>query len=174
MSPKKLIYFNNLSNHYFFLLLKKICVLHIGEGSSVGKITRFTLKTFQKCKDILKKRTERKLKYSNVKLPQDISDVLGYHIDCYRKFTALGKTDREELKSLPSDKQKTTKITTRHSNSSTHIVSPQTGIFQQKCIFCKQSEKKVKKQKQNLIQVATFQFESKIKEYARALSDEQI
>ena len=41
-------------------------------------------------------------------------------------------------------------------------------------MFCKQSEKKVKKQKQNLIQVATTQFESKIGEYARALSDEQM
>lgn len=41
-------------------------------------------------------------------------------------------------------------------------------------MFCKQSEKKVKKQKQNLIQVATTQFESKIREYARALSDEQM
>ena len=35
-------------------------------------------------------------------------------------------------------------------------------------------EKKVKNQKQKLIQVATTQFESKIKEYARALSDEQM
>ena len=107
-----------------------------------------------------------------MKLPQDLLDVLGYHIDCYQKFTALGKTDREELKSLLSDKKETTKVTTRRSSSNTHTVSPQTGSFQRKCISCKQSEKKVKKQKQKLIQVATTQFESKIKECARALSDE--
>ena len=47
-------------------------------------------------------------------------------------------------------------------------------IFQRKCVFCKQSEKKVKKQKQNLIQVATTEIESKIKEYARALSNKQM
>ena len=36
-------------------------------------------------------------------------------------------------------------------------------IFQRQRILCKQLEKKVKKQKQKLIQVATTQFESKIK-----------
>ena len=75
------------------------------------------------------------------------------------------------LKSLLSDKQETTKVTTRRSSSNTHIVSPQTGVFQQKCISCKQSEKQVKKPKQRLIQVATTQFESKTKEYEKALSD---
>ena len=109
-----------------------------------------------------------------MKLPQDLLDVLGYHIDCYLKFTALGKTGRQELKNLLSDKQETTKVTTRQSISNTHMVSPQTGIFQQKCIFCKQSETKVKKQKQKLIQVAMTLFESKIKEYARALFNEQM
>ena len=103
---------------------------------------------------------------------QDQSDVLGYHIDCYRKFTTLGKA--EELKKLLSHKQETTKVTTCWSNSNTHIVSLQTGIFQGKCIFCKQSKKKVKKQKQKLIQVLTTQIESKIKEYTRPLSDKQI
>ena len=90
----------NLSNHYFFPFLEKICVLYIVGESSVVKISKFTLETFQKCKDILKIRSQRKLKYSNVKLPQDLSDVLGYHIDRYWKFTALGKTDRKQLKSL--------------------------------------------------------------------------
>ena len=77
-----------------------------------------------------------------------------------------------------SDKQETTfntpKILTPRSISDTHIVSPQIRIFQQKCIFCKLSEKKIKKQKQKLVQVAMTQFESKIKEYAKALSDEQM
>ena len=103
---------------------------------------------------------------------QDQSDVLGYHIDCYRKFTTLGKA--EELKRLLSHKQETTKVTTCWSNSNTHIVSLQTGIFQGKCIFCKQSKKKVKKQKQKLIQVLRTQIESKIKEYTRHLFDKQM
>ena len=47
-----------------------------------------------------------------MKPPQDLSDVLGYHLDCYLKFTASGKTDREDLKSLLCDKQETTKVTT--------------------------------------------------------------
>ena len=41
-------------------------------------------------------------------------------------------------------------------------------------MFCKQSKKKVKKQKQKRIQVSKTQFESKIRQHARALSDEQI
>ena len=122
MSSKKLIYLTNLNNHYFFLFLEKTCVLHIGGGSSVGKVTKFTLETFQKCKDILTIRSEKKLKYSNVKLRQDLSDVLGYHIDCYQKFTALVKTEREELKSFLSDKQEKVKVTTRRSSSNTLIV----------------------------------------------------
>ena len=86
-------------------------------------------------------------------------DVLGYHIDCYQKFTALGQTDGEKLKSLISHKQEMAKFTTCQSCSNTLIVSPQSGVFQRKLIFCKQLEKKVKKQKQMLIQVATTQFE---------------
>ena len=142
--------------------------------SSAGKVSKFTLETFQKCKYILKIRSVTTLKYSNVKLPQGLMNVLGYHIDCNQKFTALGKTDREEIKSFLSRKQETTKVTTRRSSSNTHIVSPQTGIFQGKCISYKQSEQKVKKQKQKLNPVATTQFESKIKEHAKALSDEQM
>ena len=90
---------------------------------------------------------------------QNLLDVLGYHIDCYQKLTALGQTDGEELKSLISHKQETAKFTTCQSSSNTLIVSPQSGVFQRKLIFCKQLEKKVKKQKQMLIQVATTQFE---------------
>ena len=51
-----------------------------------------------------------------MKLSEDLSDVLGHYIDCYRKFTALGKTDREDLKSFFCDKQETTKVTTCQSS----------------------------------------------------------
>ena len=59
-----------------------------------------------------------------MKPPQDLSDVLGYHLDCYLKFTASGKTDIEDLKSLLYDKQETTKVTTCQSSSNAHIVLP--------------------------------------------------
>ena len=75
------------------------------------------------------------MKYSNVKLPHDLSDVLGYYMDCYRKFAALGKTDREDLRILLCDKQETTKVTTCQSSSNAHILLPQTGIFQRICIL---------------------------------------
>ena len=70
-----------------------------------------------------------------MKLPQDLSDLLGYLTDCYWKFTASGKTEREDLKSLLCDKQETTKVTTCQISSNAHIVLPQNGIFEQKCIL---------------------------------------
>ena len=72
-------------------------------GVQYEKFQNSHSKYFKKCKDILKIRSERTLKYSNVKLTQDLSEVLGCQIDCYQKFIALGKTDNEELKSLLSD-----------------------------------------------------------------------
>ena len=45
-----------------------------------------------------------------MKLSEDLLDILGHHIDCYQKFTELGKTDKEELKILLSDKLETAKV----------------------------------------------------------------
>ena len=84
------------------------------------------------------------------------------------------KTDLEELKSLLFGKQGTTKVKTRQSSSNTHIISLQTELIHQKCMFYKHSEKKVKTEKQKLIEVATTQFESKIREYARAIFSEHM
>lgn len=72
------------------------------------------------------------------------------------------------------DKQETTKVKTYRSSSNTHILITTDWIFLTKRILCKQAEKKVKKQKEKLIQVATTQFLSTIKEYGKALSDEHM
>ena len=125
----------NLNNYIFFVFLEKTYVLHISGGTSVGKITKFTLEIFQKCKDILKVRSERKLKSSIWNYKQDLSDVLGYHIDCYRKFTVLWKTDREVLKSLLSDKQETKKVTTRWISSKLRSYHNRLELFNENVYF---------------------------------------
>ena len=110
-------------------------MLHIGGGTSVGKITKFTLEIYQKCKDILKVQSERKLKYSIWNYKQDLLDVLGYHIDCYQKFTALWKTDREVLKSWLSDKQETNKVTTRRISSKLRSYHHRVELFNENVYF---------------------------------------
>lgn len=52
-------------------------------------IVRLTQEKFDKCFEILASRKIYKLAYSDVSLPAELTEELGYHQSCYSKFTAL-------------------------------------------------------------------------------------
>ena len=68
------------------------CVLHCGDGSSDGTIVPFVDHTPGKCRTVLSIRKARNLKCKELLLPENVyNNKTGYHAECYRKFTALGR-----------------------------------------------------------------------------------
>ena len=68
------------------------CVLHCGDGSSDGTIIPFGDHTHDKCRTVLSIRKVKNQKYKEVVLPETVNNnKTGYHAECYRKFTALGR-----------------------------------------------------------------------------------
>ena len=121
----------------------------------------------KKCNEILAIRRSKDLKYKNVVLPEHIGGPEGYHMSCYRRFTALNK---EYMK---SDSVCTTVNYTTRSRTSP-LPSTSTGIPPKNCIFCGKKDKKHNNKKQPLVSVETVDFEDKIKEYATLLEDQKM
>ena len=113
------------------------CVLHCGDGSSDGTIVPFVDHTPGKCRTVLSIRKARNLKCKELLLPENVyNNKTGYHAECYRKFTALGrnappKNDDVESKSV-------------HTRSKSTLPSglSSTGIMPEICIFCVKKQKK--------------------------------
>ena len=82
------------------------CVLHCGSGSSDDTIIPFVDHTLDKCRTLVSIRKAKNPKYKEVVLPENVNNKnAGYHAECYRKFTALGrnaprKNDDVESKSV--------------------------------------------------------------------------
>ena len=61
-------------------------------SGNTGKLISFTANTLSKCTEILKTRKVHKLKYNDVVLPSEEKiPAIGYHLECYIKFTAVPK-----------------------------------------------------------------------------------
>ncbi|CAG5073423.1 Protein of unknown function [Cotesia congregata] len=60
------------------------------------KIIVFSEETLQKYKNILKIRQDNNLHYSDVELPENVTQTDGYHSQCYRPFSALMKYQIEK------------------------------------------------------------------------------
>ena len=150
-----------------FLLLGKWCVFHDEEGQRVGRIVLFSSSGLQKCKEIRSIRRSKNLKYKNVTLPEQIGGLEGYHMTCYRCFTALSKEYTNG-----NTAQTSVNYTTR---SQSNILSrTSTGVLSKVCIFCEKKDKKHNNRKQSLVNVETPNFENKIKEYASLLQDNKM
>lgn len=55
------------------------------------EVLLFNDEKLEKCKIILHVRINNNLKYSEVVFPNDVDSEVGYHVKCYRKFTAVMK-----------------------------------------------------------------------------------
>ncbi|KAL4089548.1 hypothetical protein QTP88_024568 [Uroleucon formosanum] len=82
----------------------------------------------------------------------------GYHIKCYRKFTALPSTLQNQLDSYSH-------------NASTSSSSVNASIFKSVCIFCEKTRKKHNGKAQSLHLCETKNFELSIKQYMNEMND---
>ena len=126
-----------------------------------------------KCQEALRIRKNNQLKYRRVILTDYLPSTSGYHLDCCKTFTALGKTHRNNLQEMtePLRPQPESKITRSFSKlDKTNRI----GIFPKTCIFCGKIRKTVKKNEQKLVQAETKNFEVNIKKYANWLDDEEM
>ena len=94
-------------------------------------------------------------------------------MDCYRRFTAFVKPEREYLATLNKEQRKVSSTKTRFSTGASFI-STTSGAFVKRCIFCKKKDKKFKGAKQTLIMVSTENVEKNIKRYAEILKDKDL
>ena len=142
------------------------CVLHCGDGSSDGTIVPFVDQTLDKCRTVLSIWKAKNLKYKEVVLPENVNNKkTGYHAECYREFTVMGrntppKNDDVESKSV-------------HTRSKSTLASGLSlkGTMPQLFIFCTKKNKKHNGSKQELTSVET---EEKIKKYATTLGDQAL
>ena len=107
------------------------CVLHCGDGSSDGTIVPFVDHTLGKCRTVLSIQKVKNLKYKEVVLPENVNNKkTGYHAECCRKFTALGRN------APPKNDDVESKSGHTRSKSTLARGSSSTGIMPQICIFC--------------------------------------
>ena len=132
------------------------CVLNCGDGSSDGTIVPFVDHTLDKCRTVLSIRKAKNLKYKEVVLPENVNNKkTGYHAECFRKFTALGRNAPRKNDDVESKPLHTRSKSTLASGSSS------TGIMPKICIFCTKKDKKHNGSKQKLVSVETGYFEER-------------
>ena len=67
------------------------------DGISSGKILSFNTKSVLKCQEALRIRKKKLVKIWT-RYPSRLFTInIRYHLDCYKKFTTLGKTHRKNL-----------------------------------------------------------------------------
>ena len=90
-------------------------------------------------------------------------------MSCYRKFTTLSKTQRENNNNICNQHDQPSQITP--SNLTSPATPSRTGIFPKVCLFCNKERKKVKGKEQKLTDVETSIFEANIRKYANWKED---
>ena len=116
-----------------FFCSGKWCVFQDREGQRVGRIVLFSSSGLQKCKEIRSIRRSKNLKYKNVTLPEQIGGLKGYHMTCYRRFTALSKEYKK------ADTAQTSANYTTSSQSNT-LSTTSTDVLSKVCIFCEKKD----------------------------------
>ena len=148
-------------------------VFHDGAGKDEKPIVLFADDSLEKCRKILEVRKLEQRKYMDDCVPSSVDENSGYHMDCYRRFTALVKPDRECLVTLNKGQKKVSSTKTRSSIGASFIAT-RSCVFVKQCIFCKKKDKKFKGAKQTLIMVSTENVEKNIKRYAEILKDKDL
>ena len=105
-------------------------------------------------------------KYFAIKLPDSFNETTGYHVECYRNFTAVRHVPVAE-----DDNQSTREHTLRSDIDPVDVSS--SGIFPRVCLFCKHSTKSAgrNKPKEQLGSCEYDKGAENIKAAAQALDD---
>ena len=125
-------------------------------------------------KNILEIRRRKKLKYNEEILPECINESDGFHLEYYKKSTALSEKQRERIKlDNETENKKCQSLTKRLMRSEATSPTPSSlrGLFPTVCIFCSQETLKYNQKRQQLISVEAKNFDWNIKECATVLND---
>ena len=145
----KIYQFQELNQSIAFFI-GKVCVFHDGARKDEEPIGLFTDDSLEKCRKIMEVRKLKQRKHMDVCLPSSVDESSGYHMDYYRRFTALVKPDREYLATL-NKKQKKISSTKTRSSTGASFIATKSGVFVKQCILCKKKDMKFKGAKQILI-----------------------
>lgn len=131
-------------------VLEKFCV--ICKCSTNVKINLFVEKTLEKCHNISKIRIANNLKYNGVRLPLEPDETSGYHVKCYKSFTAImqkylqcQETEDSESKNSPEEIKAMIGLPVSSNDSNLKQIS-------KACIFCRMNRKILKGKIQKLDQ----------------------
>ena len=167
------------SQCFSFLSSAKICCSHDEQVLKNEQMFLFNMESFSLCKKILQLRKDSKLKYGNVELPDDVDETHGYHMKCYKKFTALSKPQIEKLNKITggstimvSGKQKTDRLL--RSEVTSPVPCSSDGVFEKTCLFCARLEFQVNYKKHTSNFCSTVEIEESVTHYARILNDEEM
>lgn len=152
------------------------------DGNQNEEIILFKESTLQKCREVFAIRQGTNTKYRNVVLPSTVNSNQGYHVRCYKTYTAVptAKSTTDQDKPLPVGFQpgqnSTLQLpeassTVQLRSSSTLKANTRTGILEEKCIFCKKKDRKHKGVKEKLVQCQTKNIELSIRNDAKTLGD---
>ena len=124
-----------------WFLIAKCCSLHIGDGQETGKITLFRKETLEKCRFILALRKQHDLKYKNVVLLVAVGSFYGFHLSCYKRFTALSATLRKDKDLIPTENSSSPPSCSTRSTSSNIKTKRSAVVFEKSCIIYLKKQK---------------------------------
>ena len=124
-----------------WFLIGKCCSLHIRDGQETGKITLFRKETLEKCRFILALRKQHDLKYKNVVLLVAVGSFYGFHLNCYKRFTALSATLRKDKDLIPTENSSSPPSCSTRSTSSNIKTKRSAVVFEKSCIIYLKKQK---------------------------------
>ena len=132
------------------------CSLHYGRDESKEHITLFNEKSLLKCSETLKTRKRLGIKYSDFELPSSVDGESGFHISCYRRFSALSQSTHIKIKRKSPKKKLVSCV--RRSEIKSPSPATTSGVLEKLCLFCCQKSKKKNNKWYTLVNCVTDEF----------------
>ena len=148
-----------------------VCLIHRGDTSVNAIIKPFDKKSWEtilSAKQLRLSKFSEQSKYHSVcaNLPDEFNTEMGYHLSCYRKFTAVSKTVRPEESIVEShDHPQVLRSKIQHPEATS------SGIFKPVCIFCGCERKTVRHKVEFLGNCETREAQDAITNAAMLLQD---
>ena len=152
---------------------RKTCIIHIGEGQEEGDIKSLQ-ESHKIWHDIKSAAAKKKAWQSSSKcttvisnLPETCFSHHGYHVSCYRRFTAIPT-------SLQPVKAESPGISSAVRKSNSRELSTSSPCLPKLCLFCNKFRKKVGRQFESLGKCMTIDAEVAIRNAAELLKDDSL
>ena len=126
--------------------MKVSCIIHCcnSENPTISRFTDSNWEKIKKCATFHLKNLSSKFYLLSEKLPNHKSG--GYHMSCYRRFTAVSSSHTFFSTPEPS----TSQCDYHLRSDASPINVPRTGAFGDVCIFCWRNVRKINQKKQHL------------------------